>query len=217
MLPIEQLKQAVSYDPETGTFTRRKSGKPVYLDKTNSGPRMEVYGYKIYARKVALAFILGRYPKKHEFRFIGKDKNDLRPSAFRRRYFDDGTKACGSCGCRLPPEEFHRNPQRKDKRNTTCKQCLSKHNKKHNRKSNLNKYGLDEDSFAKMSEEQDHKCKICGTEAADCRYGVLVVDHCHETGDVRGLLCPKCNTGIGLLKDDPRVLANAVKYLLKKL
>lgn len=42
---------------------------------------------------------------------------------------------------------------------------------------------------------------------------MLLIDHCHQGGHVRGLLCDQCNRGIGLLQDDPDVLERAVAYL----
>lgn len=45
----------------------------------------------------------------------------------------------------------------------------------------------------------------------------LAVDHCHENGHVRGLLCSSCNTAIGLLRDDPAILRSAIAYLEKHL
>lgn len=56
--------------------------------------------------------------------------------------------------------------------------------------------------------KQGGKCAICFRECE-----VLDVDHCHETGVIRGGLCRKCNSGIGLLGDDPDVLWNALQYL----
>lgn len=56
---------------------------------------------------------------------------------------------------------------------------------------------------------QDGHCYICP------RSLILHVDHCHKTHKVRGLLCNKCNRGIGMMNDDPVLLARAIDYLNK--
>lgn len=76
------------------------------------------------------------------------------------------------------------------------------------------KYGVTLELFEKMSKEQDGKCAICFLEPGKNQY--LCVDHCHTTGNIRKLLCSNCNTGIGLLKEDPEILASAIKYLSQK-
>lgn len=75
----------------------------------------------------------------------------------------------------------------------------------------LKQYGLTEDQLSEMFESQGGVCAICG-KACDV-LASLYVDHCHETGDVRGLLCQRCNTALGLLRDDIGVLARAFQYL----
>lgn len=70
------------------------------------------------------------------------------------------------------------------------------------------KYGIDLDDHAAMFRLQQGACAICNR--TDRR---LVVDHDHETGAVRGLLCARCNSGIGLLGDDADVAEAAVLYL----
>jgi len=57
--------------------------------------------------------------------------------------------------------------------------------------------------------EQDGYCIICFEKCDD----VLVIDHCHITGKVRGLLCQQCNAGLGNFKDDPKRLEKAISYL----
>lgn len=79
----------------------------------------------------------------------------------------------------------------------------------------LKKYGLTRDEVNLMMEEKNHKCDICGNES-DHRYGKLNVDHCHDTGKVRGLLCFSCNVMIGQSKDSTEVLRKAIKYLEKQ-
>jgi len=69
------------------------------------------------------------------------------------------------------------------------------------------KYGIREDDVAKLLEIQGGGCALCG------EIKLLGVDHCHQTGKVRGILCRKCNGGIGLLRDDPKMLVKAYKYL----
>lgn len=71
------------------------------------------------------------------------------------------------------------------------------------------KYGLVKSQFNKMSEQQNHRCKICA------RQTKLVVDHCHKTGAVRGLLCNLCNRGLGLFLDCEDALIAAATYLVK--
>ncbi|EEH7943830.1 hypothetical protein G3O90_004542 [Salmonella enterica] len=77
-------------------------------------------------------------------------------------------------------------------------------------------YGLDSEGYHKLSEKQNHVCAICGNaETATYRGKVkkLAVDHCHQKGAIRGLLCADCNRGIGLFKDNPELLFSAAAYL----
>ena len=55
-------------------------------------------------------------------------------------------------------------------------------------------------------------CKLCGVNEKDC-VRRLSIDHCHTTGQFRGWLCQRCNTGLGLLQDDPELLRKATNYL----
>jgi hypothetical protein len=72
------------------------------------------------------------------------------------------------------------------------------------------KYNITLKEYKHMFEKQDGKCKICGC------MDKLVVDHNHDTGTVRGLLCNGCNSGIGFLQDSPTVIMKAYAYLLKE-
>jgi len=78
-------------------------------------------------------------------------------------------------------------------------------------------YGIDYSLYQRMAEEQRHVCKICGEEGfimnKERHKLKLVVDHCHTTGMVRGLLCHNCNRALGLFKDDTARLTAAVAYL----
>jgi hypothetical protein len=72
-------------------------------------------------------------------------------------------------------------------------------------------YGLTTEQFDQMLASQDGKCAICRTDKWP-GYGPHV-DHCHETGRVRGILCGPCNHGLGILRDDPARLRAAADYL----
>lgn len=71
-----------------------------------------------------------------------------------------------------------------------------------------------------MIKNQNYKCAICGEEVflfgdLKNRNKVAHVDHDHETGEVRGLLCDKCNRGLGFFRDNPEYLLKAASYLKK--
>ena len=81
----------------------------------------------------------------------------------------------------------------------------------------VRKYGINYEQRNKMVQDQNGKCAICECELTwDHRKTTsLHVDHCHETGTVRGILCASCNMGIGCLQDDPAILRSAVNYLIE--
>lgn len=70
-------------------------------------------------------------------------------------------------------------------------------------------YGLTLEAFAALLAGQENRCAICRTPD-----GNWVVDHDHKSGDVRGILCRQCNTGLGCFKDSPEAAMAAAKYLL---
>lgn len=80
----------------------------------------------------------------------------------------------------------------------------------------LKNYGITADEYIQMAKGQDYKCAICGNPERVTRRGevkTLAVDHDHDTGQIRDLLCGRCNTGIGLLGDDPKIIQAALDYL----
>ena len=75
-------------------------------------------------------------------------------------------------------------------------------------------YGITIADYDNMMETQKGVCKLCqGLDGT--RWERLAVDHCHKTGKVRGLLCDKCNRGLGQLNDDPNLVLKAYNYLLE--
>ena len=79
------------------------------------------------------------------------------------------------------------------------------------------KYGLSEEALADMLETSDNRCEICQTpvEHGRIELGAAHIDHCHETGKVRGILCSQCNLGLGHFRDNVDYLNNAISYLEK--
>ena len=80
---------------------------------------------------------------------------------------------------------------------------------------NLAKYGLSVEKFEEMSRRQGDVCSICFKKCANKKR--LSVDHNHDTGVIRGLLCNNCNRALGLIGDDINFFKNAIKYLNKKI
>lgn len=73
-------------------------------------------------------------------------------------------------------------------------------------------YGITQDQYEEMFAAQGNVCAICGKPQPGSSK-LFHVDHSHRTGKVRGILCPRCNTGLGMFKDNPAALRAAADYL----
>lgn len=73
-------------------------------------------------------------------------------------------------------------------------------------------YGMTPEQYSELLRSQGGGCAICGA-CVDKTGRALAVDHCHETGKVRGILCGQCNTGVGNLGDNPSLLRRAAAYV----
>jgi len=125
---------------------------------------------------------------------------------------DLGRKLCRLCAQWLAVEAFYTNPTPKDGLHNRCIDC--------HRSERLHRnYGITFDAYRQMLEEQGGGCKICGGVNANGKD--LAVDHDHSCCPgrkscgrcVRGLLCSRCNTGIGMLGDTADRLRVALAYL----
>lgn len=91
-----------------------------------------------------------------------------------------------------------------------------KYDQRSGKDANLRKmYGITVEDFDSMLSDQDNACACCGIPAGEAagKYSNLHVDHDHATGEIRGLLCFACNTGIGKLGDTLEGVMRAVDYL----
>jgi hypothetical protein len=131
-------------------------------------------------------------------------------------------KYCGRCKQDLPFKAFNKNKRTKDGWQTQCRKCIkeqrqkwAKENPEKRRKRKLlANYGITTEQYNEMLEAQSHGCKICGSkDPRNKSYRYLVVDHCHQSGIVRGLLCDYCNVALGRFEDDIDRLKAAVQYL----
>jgi hypothetical protein len=129
---------------------------------------------------------------------------------------EDGMKICPKCKRTLALELFHKDKNQKDGRNWYCAECKRKimrewfqSHKDRRRNWDLKKlYGITLEEYQHMVEDQEGHCAICDEEPKEFH-----VDHDHETGKVRGLLCFKCNSLLGMASDSIDILSRAIQYL----
>ena len=120
-------------------------------------------------------------------------------------------KTCSKCKLVLPLEEFAKDRCQSSGYSPSCRNCRAHGRRKH-------QYGLEQEEYINLLEVQQYCCAICGVHQDDSydefKRG-FHVDHDHETGRVRALLCSSCNRGIGFMKDDPNIVQKAADYLNK--
>lgn len=113
-----------------------------------------------------------------------------------------GERHCFRCRKWKPCDLFSVDASRLGGRTSSCKECTSD-------ASTASRYGMTLTELTSFRETHEHKCGICGNAE------ILYIDHDHATSEPRGLLCPSCNTAIGLFREDPQLFAAALAYLEK--
>lgn len=76
-------------------------------------------------------------------------------------------------------------------------------------------YGITLEQYNEIADLQGNKCCVCGKHAEDTHRKRLFVDHCHSTGEIRGLLCQQCNTALGMVDDNADLLYRLAAYLME--
>lgn len=115
-----------------------------------------------------------------------------------------GIKRCSTCDTTKQLSEFHRDYRYPDRRVARCKPCTLEAGRDG---SFRKRYGVGLREVEEMREAQGGQCATCANE------GDLCVDHDHETGAVRQLLCRRCNVALGQVEDDPELLHSLIDYL----
>jgi hypothetical protein len=113
-------------------------------------------------------------------------------------------------------ERIKNNPGRLEKLRGWQKQYREENRKALSDGERKRRFGITPERYSELLKSQNGVCAICNQPEIATRLGkvkALAVDHCHKSGKIRGLLCSDCNTGIGKLKDDPKVLLAAIQYL----
>jgi hypothetical protein len=136
--------------------------------------------------------------------------------------YRDWQRACSRrCRDALPDRvetrrKHARRPEVRERKNAARRVTNDSARRNVNLRANLRRYGLTLEDYEQLLAEQGGSCAICGgfpdpegVQAASR----LHVDHCHESGRPRSLLCMHCNRGLGAFRDDPVLMQRAIAYL----
>lgn len=138
---------------------------------------------------------------------------------------ENETRKCVDCSRWLPLSDYYKDSKHPSGKEECCKPCA-----RARRANGVRKYGphcerghpatltpkehtsgILQSEYLFLLQRQNGVCAIC---AKTCTSGrKLAVDHCHTTGLVRGLLCMKCNIGLGHFRENPLFLASAITYV----
>ena len=215
-ISVSELRESLSYDAQTGAimwlvspakniFAGTEAGciKAIRSSRKTGESKsyryIRVRGANITAARVAWALHNGAWPVGRVYPLDGNPLN-LRAENLAERNAVRGDFDHADPADRALYLREHRRSYDRDWKDFDLKR----------------KFGISLYQYGEMLVAQGGKCAICGGKDAGSRNGQpksLAVDHCHETGKVRGLLCEACNQGIGKMKDDPVLLRKAADYI----
>lgn len=148
-------------------------------------------------------------------------------------------KRCSKCHEYKPRSEFSGESRRPDGLRCFCRVCGAKQLKEYRQRPDIikrkrehfarpeqlayrrsyelvRKFGITLEEYDAMLASQHGLCALCGTDKPNGRWNTFHVDHCHETGVIRGLLCYQCNAALGRLGDNEEGIRRALKYVTRK-
>lgn len=202
----DRVREVLDYNPATGVFVWKvapaknvKAGAIAGRNQTGGYRYITVDHEEISIGRLAMFYMNGVWPDRR-VRFVNGDKTDCR--------FENLTLFNGLAG-----EFDHRT---RDGRNAYARQYRKMMPHVFKNQELRKEFGISLDDYQRMLSDQGGQCGICGSTSGGTRHGknkAFAVDHCHETGKVRGLLCEACNQGIGKMKDDPVLLRKAADYI----
>jgi hypothetical protein len=203
---VAELAEVLSYDADTGFITwkvsltsRAKAGQSagVWLRLQNGKEYLSITykGRKMSAAQIAWALHYGEWPDRSVF-YIDEDPKNLRIS-------------------NLKIAEYK--AQKVLREDGSVKYKMSKEQSRHY--GYMRYYGISAEEYVRMYNKQDGKCAICHqpetTLDKNGNVKILAVDHCHDTGTVRELLCYSCNSMLGQARDNVKTLLAGAAYLEK--
>ena len=176
---------------------KNKEARKVYYEKNKEAIAARKKSYYEKNKEAYAAYRKNYYEKNKEaIAASGKayrEKNKEAIEAYRKVYYEKNKEAIAA---------YKKDYQEKNK------ESIAAYRKAYDV---LRKYGITLAEKKKMKDEQENKCKICYQNfSSDVEPHV---DHCHTTGEIRGLLCRQCNVGLGSFKDNPVALVRAAEYL----
>ena len=203
----ERVLEALDYNPTTGIFKWKiRIAYNVFAGMiTGQNGKANGYSYirldneEVTTARMAIFYMTGEWPDRR-VRFVNGDKSDCR--------YENLTLYNGIAG------EFDHKTREGRQAYQNAYRKLKPHIEKG--RALRESFGLSLEQYQEMHDRQEGKCAICGQPETQLREGkvkALAVDHCHKSGRIRGLLCSDCNTGIGKLKEDLKILQSAIRYL----
>lgn len=124
-----------------------------------------------------------------------KNKKYPQPVAFPE------TKVCSTCGEEKPPSAYYKDQHYPDHRQKQCRACRLNVGR-------ASRFGITVSELTDFVNDRGNKCEVCGSSE-----GNMHLDHSHDTGKIRGLLCHGCNVSLGLVKEDPETLRGLANYI----
>jgi hypothetical protein len=210
-LAHQQVLDALEYNPATGIFRWKirpaknvKAGTVAGGKSYSGGYRyIRLNGYEVTEARLAWFYMTGQWPERR----IRNKNGDVSDCRFENLVQSEGAGSGYD----------HKSRDGKIAYQRAYRAATPKREKERSLRAD---FGLSLDAYNQMLEAQGGVCAICNQPETHKRNGklkALAVDHHHASGKIRGLLCSDCNTGIGKLKDDPKVLLAAAEYLKQHL